>query len=223
MQGSSTSAAPPTTARHPLHLFDEFLSDLPTGGASADEAKAGAELAGASAPPPRADEARVRRILRAADFLYGEGVAGRTVLDSALEILDGGAGACVGCSTHGAGGEGPPGSALASARQPVRLCRARPSGREAFLVRGSGRSGGGGGRGRPPASASDYLCLLGPVGSSAGCFCPCRSFLERTKLDRRALCKHLLAARLGPYLGMGYEEIEVSDEEFADLFGAHAI
>jgi len=62
-----------------------------------------------------------------------------------------------------------------------------------------------------------------PRGESSGCFCPCRSFFERTKADRRAVCKHLLAARLGPYLPTtaGYEEYEVSDVQFAHIVLQH--
>ena len=63
----------------------------------------------------------------------------------------------------------------------------------------------------------------GSISSScSGCFCPCRSFFERTKADRRAVCKHLLASRLGPYLKVGYEEYEVSDVQFAHLILQHS-
>ena len=221
--------------QHPLHLLEEFLGSLPAEedgvnesnaheNAQEDQTAAAITLARRSRAADQTQREaanRTRRILRVADFLYGTSGSARTVLDNALEVLDGGCGA-------------------------VRCYRARPSGRVAYVVRGS-RSGtlagavGG-------ARSGDYLCFLhemvgskkssnnksddgagwegeggGSISSScSGCFCPCRSFFERTKADRRAVCKHLLAARLGPYLKVGYEEYEVSDVQFAHLVLQHS-
>ena len=230
---SDAPIRPPPTVQHPLHLLEEFLGSLPEEedganddaqeNAQEDQSAAAHTLARRSrAADQMQREAanRTRRILRMADFLYGTSGSARTVLDNALEVLDGGYGA-------------------------VRCYRAQPSGRVAYVVRGS-RSGSGGGGGGGGARSGDYLCFLhemvgsnkssssddgteceGEGGSSissscSGCFCPCRSFFERTKADRRAVCKHLLAARLGPFLKVGYEEYEVSDVQFAHLVLQHS-
>lgn len=238
---TDTPVRPPPTVQHPLHLLEEFLGSLPEEGGDADEnigqeanqeedQPAALALARRSRAAAREEAARARRILRVADFLYGASGSARTVLDNALELLDGGYGA-------------------------VRCYRARPSGRVAYVVRGS-RSGtfaggaGGGGGGGNGARSGDYLCFLHEMvgcsrsnnhnggdgagcgrgegssssssGGGGGCFCPCRSFFERTKADRRAVCKHLLAARLGPYLKVGYDEYEVSDVQFAHLVLQHS-
>ena len=220
---------PPPTVQHPLHLLEEFLGSLPEGedGTNNDDDDNGPETAqeqdqstaalrrSRAADQQNASARRTHRILRTADFLYGPSSSSsssgtsRTVLDNALELLDGGCGA-------------------------VRCYRARPSGRVAYVVRGSRSAGGGGGGTR----SGDYLCFLHEMAGSnnhndsndnndnsssdSGCFCPCRSFFERTKADRRAVCKHLLAARLGPYLQVGYEEYEVSDVQFAHLVLQHS-
>ena len=234
---------PPPTVQHPLHLLEEFLGSLPEEEDEANNDDDGQETTQEQdqSRRSRASDAqneaaqRTRRILRMADFLYGpsssssSGGTSRTVLDNALELLDGGYGA-------------------------VRCYRARPSGRVAYVVRGSRSAGSGGGGG---TRSGDYLCFLhemagsnnsnsndnsngnsngnsndndddgtgcegGGSSSDSGCFCPCRSFFERTKADRRAVCKHLLAARLGPYLRVGYEEYEVSDVQFAHLVLQHS-
>ena len=216
--------APPPTVQHPLHLLDQFLQYLDT---ADDDATNSNETADGTSTnndndndndtnqedaytarlqrQAARDEIRIRNVLRVAEFLYGDSGAARTVLDNALEVLDGGYGA-------------------------VRCYRAEQSGRVVYVVRGStyGRGGGNSSSTRRGGSSStrssDYLCFLNEVGSTshAGCFCPCRSFFERTKVDRRAVCKHLLAARLGPYLRLGYEEITVSEVQFAHIISNHA-
>ena len=134
-------------------------------------------------------------VLRVADFLFGE------QLEAALAVLDDG------------------GSAVGGGSAGVRAVRASPSGRSAVLVRGS--SGGG-----------SYVCLLGggtgggtggrrnprPSRRCRGHHCSCRSFFEKSKSDRWAVCKHLIAAILAPYLGDDYcrEEV-VRDAEFAGV------
>lgn len=53
-----------------------------------------------------------------------------------------------------------------------------------------------------------------------GFYCSCQSFFERLQHDRYAVCKHLMAARLAPFLSCCdiYQEDDVSEEEFAKLF-----
>eukprot|EP00904_Undaria_pinnatifida_P010706 jgi/Undpi1/6766/HiC_scaffold_21.g09245.m1 len=77
--------------------------------------------------------------------------------------------------------------------------RARDSGRGVWLVQGS--------RGAP------YLCL--------GSYCSCRSFLELARRggDHPVLCKHLLAVRLAPVLGVSRVE-EVDDDKLAQRISA---
>ena len=229
---------PPPAVRHPLRLLEEFLASIDReeeeeeakinqdDDADEDRQKQQSEQPQREATAAAATT-KIQRVLRVADFLYGgidsnsSSARGRTVLDNALEVLDGGAG-------HEAG---------------VRCYRAKPSGRVAYVVRGSGRGGGGnnnnggsvggvGAGGGGSRSSGDYLCFLHEMagspsssssgGTDGGCFCPCRSFFERTKADRRAVCKHLLAARLGPYLQTGYGEYEVSDVQFAQIVLQHS-
>ena len=214
--------APPPTVQHPLHLLEEFLQslnahdendcnnnndDVANNGSNKDgnNQEDDAQYRDRLHRQAARDEIRIRRVLRVAEFLYGDSDAARTVLDNALEVLDGGYGA-------------------------VRCYRAEQSGRVVYVVRGStyGRGGGGSSgsahRATSSTRSSDYLCFLNDVGSESntGCFCPCRSFFERTKVDRRAVCKHLLAARLGPYLKLGFEEIDVSEVQFANVVSNHA-
>ena len=49
-------------------------------------------------------------------------------------------------------------------------------------------------------------------------YCSCRSFLERTKSDPQTLCKHLLAIKLMPYLGVSppIQEL-VSDGDYGRI------
>mmetsp|Transcript_25547 Transcript_25547/g.55840 ORF Transcript_25547/g.55840 Transcript_25547/m.55840 type:complete len:238 (-) Transcript_25547:162-875(-) len=215
---ATSAIVPPPAVQHPLHLLDQFLQHLDS--SENDASNSHETVDGTSTSNDNAtnqgedahkarlhrqaarDEIRIRNVLRVAEFLYGDSGAARTVLDNALEVLDGGYGA-------------------------VRCYRAEQSGRVVYVVRGSthGRGGGNSSRGGSSSSrSSDYLCFLNEVGSTshAGCFCPCRSFFERTKVDRRAVCKHLLAARLGPYLRLGYEEITVSEVQFAHIVSRHA-
>eukprot|EP01084_Bolivina_argentea_P224913 380199_1 len=66
-------------------------------------------------------------------------------------------------------------------------CRGNPSGREVCLVQKRG------GRGNP------YVCLVGNR------YCSCRNFFDRAKRAKQGstvLCKHLVAVRLAPLLGL---------------------
>jgi predicted nucleic acid-binding Zn finger protein len=49
-------------------------------------------------------------------------------------------------------------------------------------------------------------------------YCSCRSFLERTKSDPQTVCKHLLALKLMPYLGVAppIQEL-VSDGDYGKI------
>ena len=107
-------------------------------------------------------------------------------------------------------------------RAPIRMIIAKDSKRKIIVVRGSKGNRGGSG-------PSEYICTLGTSYSTGsgrgyqnnaerergggiiaagrmGYHCSCRSFLERMKVDRFALCKHLLAARLAPFLFVQGEE-----------------
>ena len=132
---------------------------------------------------------------------------------------------------------------------PVRMIIAKQSRRRFAIVRGSrSRSRSRSSRGGWNAG-TEYLVTLGSpaptmvtdVGTPMaipgrwGYHCSCRSFFEKLKVDPFALCKHLLAARLAPYLcpvthtgrdgSSGsdsgpciYQEEEVEEEEFADIY-----
>jgi len=165
-----------------------------------------------------------------------------SILESTLELLD----SFDNTSAHIRTPEPPPqattttssisSSAHKSNREtaPIRMIIAKDSGRRAIVVRGS--QGG---------SVPEYLCTLGSIKypnldvvgdgnkciSSAGrtgYHCSCRSFFERLKSDRFALCKHLLAARLAPFLCIDgdngnanakiYEEERIEEEEFARMY-----
>ena len=74
---------------------------------------------------------------------------------------------------------------------------------------------------------SSSLCV---AAGRIGYHCSCRSFIERARYDSMALCKHLLAARLGPFLcsesmksGSEYEnpyykEESMSEEDFGKMY-----
>lgn len=212
-------------ALHPLDILDDFLLSLSTA------------------------KNNNQKILEISEFLYGKqailnapqksSAAVGSILDSALEILD----------SFEEYYSPLPSSLIIASRKipdneqrqyipsvPVRMLICKESGRRIILVRGS--KGG---------STPEYLCTLGrnkkPNGRKLaagrdGYHCSCRSFFERLKEDEFALCKHLLAARLAPFLNEAeadkfrdksehagnqsnnsriYQEIEVEEEEFAQI------
>jgi predicted nucleic acid-binding Zn finger protein len=53
-------------------------------------------------------------------------------------------------------------------------------------------------------------------------FCSCRSFLERTKVDPKTVCKHLLALKLMPFLNTRPSIENVSDEDFGNIILSRA-
>ena len=99
-------------------------------------------------------------------------------------------------------------SVLDNADKAVRCVRAVPSQRTAFLVEGSNNTRGN----------STYFCLPQQQ------FCTCRSYLERSKKEclysqnnSTVVCKHLLALKLMPYLGIECAQETVSDARYGKL------
>lgn len=79
--------------------------------------------------------------------------------------------------------------------------------RTAYLVQtSSGRSKGS------RSNVSHYYCQTELP------YCSCRSYFERAKVDPKALCKHLLAIKLLPYLTNSEIHVEkIAEERFASL------
>lgn len=84
--------------------------------------------------------------------------------------------------------------AILDSRESIRVLQS-PN-RSAYLVRGGGF----------------YYC------SNEIRYCSCRSFLERTKSDPQTVCKHLLAIKLMPYIGVPppIQEL-VSDGDYGNI------
>jgi hypothetical protein len=152
------------------------------------------------------EEQSLHDVLEIADFLFGP------LLESALALL---------------------GSPTAAAPGAVRRICATPSGRIAYLVRGSGLPGRKKSSKQGQVSKEySYLCLL--TGPYSSYYCSCRSFHDKLgqnsmdnakimgsssstiqhPLRRGALCKHILAAKMALILDYSYEEVEVSEETF---------
>lgn len=238
----SSSDEPPPVVHHPLHLLDQFLLSLPPSSHNQTE---------------DSSNERNEKILRIADFLYGKSTntssrlsykknanpmpsqqyAG-SILDSALELLDSfeeELSQVPSMPLLGDGANADRGRLKTSA--PIRMVVAKRSRRRFVVVRGSkGRVG------------TDYLVTLGSHSNSTrsdggvanahtaviagrwGYHCSCRSFFEKLKGDRFALCKHILAARLAPFLCISiedengrsrsriYKEEEIEDEEFGIIY-----
>eukprot|EP00563_Minutocellus_polymorphus_P011176 CAMPEP_0181063358 /NCGR_PEP_ID=MMETSP1070-20121207/23602_1 /TAXON_ID=265543 /ORGANISM="Minutocellus polymorphus, Strain NH13" /LENGTH=137 /DNA_ID=CAMNT_0023143555 /DNA_START=53 /DNA_END=463 /DNA_ORIENTATION=+ len=100
---SDVPVRPPPTVRHPLHLLEEFLGSLEeeetNKGDVEEDQQANQEVSQQQQQQQQQQQVsaaaianRNRRILRVADFLYGDSGSARTVLDNALEVLDGGYG-----------------------------------------------------------------------------------------------------------------------------------
>jgi len=99
---------PPPAVQHPLRLLEEFLASVDR--EEEEEAKINQE--GTNEDQQQEQQAtaaaattKIQRVLRVADFLYGgdsnSSSRSRTVLDNALEVLDGGAGYEVGVRCYG--------------------------------------------------------------------------------------------------------------------------
>jgi hypothetical protein len=134
-------------------------------------------------------------ILRTVYFLYGK------TLESALPILD--ASAYVTTITH-----------LLSI----------PSQRSLYLVKGSSSYSKSRYRRGKSIKEVSYLCLVPRTTDDLPIYyCSCRSFLERTRpasavSGGAVLCKHLLAIRLMPALGLKPSLVEtMSDTEFSKI------
>ena len=241
---------------HPLDLLDQFLLKLqhsrPTSRSTSSSAAAGGTRT--TTTPLKNNN---QQIIEISEFLYGKSSTARnatfnghtrgpqiashppsgSILESTLELLDSFDNTITPAATTAT-------SSIPSLA-PIRMIIAKDSGRRAIVVRGS--QGG---------SVPEYICTLGfikdlhcaPIGDfgvvhvdvdgngdkcilsagRAGYHCSCRSFFERLKSDRFALCKHLLAARLAPFLCMDhdngnanakiYEEEHIEEEEFARMY-----
>lgn len=92
----------------------------------------------------------------------------------------------------------------------VRQVTAHPSGRTAFVVRGSAAASSRQTTAHV-AAASDYFCLC----SDEIQYCSCRSYFERAKNDPHGLCKHTLAIKLMPSLACPCRKETVPDAEFS--------
>lgn len=221
---------------HPLKLLDEFLLKLPVVDQEENDC----------------DRIRNQKIVEVGDFLYGKSILSdphrgsaqrskvstrpsTSILDGALEILEGS------WEEPQPSLRGPTSYIGQRSHVPVRMIIARESGRRVTIVRGSSSGG----------QCPEYICTLGcsdtnrdsesnaafrnkrklAIGRN-GYHCNCRSFFERIKTDKFALCKHLLAARLAPFLSLGdslekahgynsiYMEQELDEEEFARIYAS---
>jgi len=228
---------------HPLHLLDQFLLSLPKQNEHHSNSNDNEQilqisefLYGGKHDPSSSDNAAAASVVPKSKL----SPAG-SILESALELLDEQASSYEEEDPLDDNGERS--SAVVSgapAPAPVRLLIAKSARRKVLVVRGSSKGRVGG---------AEYLCTMGScisateAGAGAvaagrmGYHCSCRSFFERLRSDRFALCKHLLAARLAPFLdddrgegddhhdhdhGNGgsriYEEEEVEDEEFGRIY-----
>jgi hypothetical protein len=211
---------------HPLQLLDDFLSTLPTAYNDGDHS---------------VRKNNNRQIFEIGDFLYGVMTPLHhrspgcprpltSILDGALELLE----ASLEDTKQGFKNRG----ADTNPNVPVRTIIGRESGRRVMIVRGSSNG-----------DVPEYICTFGfdtnihdnerqrnyrlhEKGTLAigkvGYHCSCRSFLERLKGDKFALCKHLLAARLAPFLSSGdhvdgkwcpvYLEEVLDEEDFGRIY-----
>lgn len=155
------------------------------------------------------DSSNTHKLFQISDFLFGSQSKKSSLLDGSLEILDQSVDRDL---VHLA---------------PVRLLTEKQSKRSVFIVRGSKPNR----RNSSQTHISEYICTMG-IGSNrrhknaagnVSYHCSCRSFYERSKVDRLALCKHLLAARIAPFLNTGdgrliYAEQEVGLDEWIRIY-----
>jgi hypothetical protein len=186
-------------------------SSLHSGGSSISPIVASQHRGGIRQSSEQRYAERVREILNVADFLFG------SLLDAALEILEQhpAAQACANQSSWASRAHNI--SVIQSPTSSIRRIRATPSGRQAYLVRGSNTNitpsmpQSGTDDQTPPAkrrsirAAATYLCL-----TNRQYYCSCRSFFRNLKNGSIAatgrphstidlsevLCKHLLAIKL---------------------------
>jgi len=202
---------PPQDCLYPLHVLNRYLASLEKEQTAND----------AAARPKRQDE-----ILQTVDFLYG------SALDGALAVLE---------SSGSDGGSGT-GYCTTTSHNVTRLQSPR---RALYTVASSSTKSSmrGGPRAAGPSSWSQsqdscYICMIpennnnnnnnnednnangNPDEDSSGeiYYCSCRSFLEKSRNSGSvvSLCKHLLALKLMPVLGLTCTTVQLpSEEEFS--------
>ena len=173
----------PPACLHPLSVLDLYLSGLEQ---DDDETSK-------TPQSERKKHHRLDEILKTADFLFGA-----AALDGALGVLE------QNCTPEGCS------SNVTSLRSPRRSLYAV----KASVARG---------RGRQQQQDSSYLCFLPNHEQqqqevSSICYCSCRSFLEKSRNasgteTASIVCKHLLALKLMPVLGLTCQTVELSSEE----------
>jgi hypothetical protein len=225
---SSTEHSPPSCCLQPLHILDHLIASSLRGSSSSSEPgnnntessslhQGNVRCTGSKSSTTTAclPVGQLDEILKTVDFLYG------STLDGALSILD------------------------ADPRRDILRVISLQSRRSLYIVKGRSSSSYGG-RGASSSSGganagvdSSYMCMLPETPTLAEIaatatnaesqhdlypplyYCSCRSFLERCKMTTASsssacLCKHLLALKLMPVLGIHCSVIETtSDEEFS--------
>ena len=202
---------PPPTSLHPLSVLNQYIASL-------DDEQPSTQ---------RAKQQRQDEILKTADFLFGA-----AALDGALGVLE------QNCSSTTAAPAAADGGVCS-----LNVTRLQSPCRSLYTVKGSasraGRGWGGAAAAAGGAQPADscYLCLL-PTGdehdkqeatasSSPIYYCSCRSFLEKSRHHNSSVaggaaaapaivCKHLLALKLMPVLGLTCTTVELpSEDEFS--------
>lgn len=209
---------PPPTCLHPLTVLDHYLASLSSSSSSA--------FSLSSQSPTEQQQQQQDEILRVVDSLYGGG-GSSSCLDGALQVLE------QNCGSTDASGR------TFCCYNVTRLQSPR---RSLFTVKGSGVSRG---QAAASQQDTCYLCILPetkpnlqqedfPAHNNNNYdmyYCSCRSFLERSRCSTQtgaatstttattiggAICKHLLALKLMPVLGMTPSVMEFgSEEEFS--------
>ena len=191
----STPPPPPQAGLNPLITLNRYLAGLETLDNTVDSSTIASN---------RQDE-----ILQTVDFLYG------SALDGALSVLE----------SFSNYVSGPTSSAVATA-----VTRLQSPHRSLYTVSASTTTARGG-RGGPSwhqhqqqQDSCCYLCIIPaennhdhPEDSDTGIYyCSCRSFLEKcrsTSSGGGSLCKHLLALKLMPFLGLTCPTVRLASEE----------
>jgi hypothetical protein len=147
-------------------------------------------LSGDPQSTKQTEQQRIDEILRVTDVLYGP------CLDGALQVLE------QNCTADG---------------RSLNVTRLQSPRRSLFTVKGSSSSSSSS-RSATTTADSCYMCILPETNQKTTTdeprmyYCSCRSFLERSR-SCNSICKHLLAIKLMPVLGMTCAIMEVSSEE----------
>ena len=186
----SHSLQAPEASLNPLHLLHVFLDSLEPLPHHANENPTTATEA-----ESKVEHAKQRHILKVADFFFG------STLEKALVTLD---------------------------KATIKCIKSVPSGRCIFLVQNNKRDK----RSTGKEDSGNYFCLLPNSSSSQTAerkgfhFCSCPAFYRNNKSlppdvhkdDSShcfSSCKHLLALKLLPYLGVSCEVVEyVTEDDF---------